>query len=76
MWGLWLALVHEMLQLGSEEGAKVLQQLDSRHGARSGMKRWKELTRKVQEGEIWEDVVRVGYLGSEGAVDGEVVANL
>lgn len=76
VWGLWLALVHEMLQLGSEEGGKVLQQLDTRQEPKSGAKRWKDLTRKVQEGEIWEDVVRVGYSGNEGAVDGEVVANL
>lgn len=77
VWGLWIALVHEVLLLGDTEGVIVMQAVEEQRGeGKSGAKRWKELARRVQEGGIWEDVVRVGYGGVEGAVDGEVVGNL
>lgn len=64
-WVLYTTLLSAIIELGEEEGKKGF-----------GTKRYREIVRCVQTGDIWEQVVRNGYAGREGAVDAEVVYNL
>lgn len=75
VWSLWIAVIHEILQLGAEEGGRALEGLESLDGE-TGSRRWRSLAKKVKDGDIWADVVNIGYAGIEAAVDAEVVANL
>jgi len=65
VWGLYVSILNEVVELGAEEGKKAF-----------GGSRWKELVNKTRDGSVWEDVVKNGYYGSEGSVDAEVVAIL
>lgn len=65
IWSLYLTLMHDTVELGDEEGSQIF-----------GLKLYSEIKRKVQSGDIWEDVVRDGYMGREASVDAEVIYNL
>jgi hypothetical protein len=65
IWSLYVTLLNSIVELGNEEGKQVF-----------GPKEYRDLVRKVQTGDTWEQVVRVGYQGREGSVDAEVVYNL
>jgi hypothetical protein len=58
-------LLNSIVDLGDAEGRQIF-----------GSKEYRELKRQVQNGDIWEQVVRDGYQGREGSVDAEVVYNL
>lgn len=64
-WNLYITLLSNIIDLGPEEGKKNF-----------GQKEWKTISNKVKEGEIWNDIVRIGYRGLEGSVDADVVFNL
>ncbi|KAK5095843.1 hypothetical protein LTR70_003162 [Exophiala xenobiotica] len=65
IWSLYAALLNVIIELGDEEGKRDF-----------GSKQYREIVRNVQSGEVWEQVVRDGYLGRESSVDAEVVYNL
>lgn len=65
VWNFYLALLHEIIGLGHEEGRQIF-----------GSAEWKQLASKARDGSIWEEVVQRGYGGSEGEVDADVVNNL
>ena len=65
VWSFYLTFLNAVVELGPEEGKLAF-----------GSARWKDLVSKARDGSIWEDIVRDGYSGDEGAVDGEVVVNL
>ncbi|KIX93194.1 uncharacterized protein Z520_11048 [Fonsecaea multimorphosa CBS 102226] len=65
IWSLYVTLLNSIVDLGYEEGKQLF-----------GSKEYKEIVRRVQHGEIWEQVVKDGYQGREGSVDAEVVYNL
>ena len=65
VWSFYLTFLNAVVELGPEEGKLAF-----------GSARWKELVSKARDGSIWENVVRDGYWGDEGAVDGEVIVNL
>ncbi|KAI5288436.1 hypothetical protein KEM52_001159 [Ascosphaera acerosa] len=65
IWNLYITLLSAIVDLGSEDGA-----------AEFGDDQWRAMASSVRNGRIWEYVVRAGYHGKEGAVDGEVVFNL
>lgn len=65
MWSLYLTILNAILELNSDEGKDAF-----------GTHEWRALCHKVREGEVWEEVVRNGYHGSEGDVDADVVINL
>jgi hypothetical protein len=65
IWSLYVTLLNSIIDLGSQEGREVF-----------GQRRYKEIVRAIQNGDVWEQVVRDGYHGREGAVDAEVVYNL
>lgn len=65
IWSLYAALLNAIVELGDEEGKRDF-----------GNKQYREIVRNVQSGEVWEQVVRDGYLGREASVDAEVVYNL
>ncbi|KAF2751281.1 hypothetical protein M011DRAFT_464009 [Sporormia fimetaria CBS 119925] len=65
VWSLYLTLLNAVVELGAEEGKHAF-----------GSSKWKELVSKCRDGSVWEDIVRDGYAGVEGDVDGEVVVNL
>lgn len=62
---LYLTLLNAIIELGPEDGKLSF-----------GSNVWKDIVNKVQDGSIWEEIVRVGYGGFEGNVDDEVVINL
>ncbi|KAI9801092.1 MAG: hypothetical protein M1833_002960 [Piccolia ochrophora] len=64
-WSLYLTLLDSILKLSPSEGKDAF-----------GRTRWRETLSKVRDGVIWEDVVRDGYAGVEGALDADVVINL
>lgn len=64
-WVLYTTLLSAIIELGDEEGRQIF-----------GAKRYREIVRCVQTGDIWEQVVRDGYTGRESVVDAEVVYNL
>lgn len=65
IWSLYATLLNTVVELGDEEGKKDF-----------GNKLYRELVRSVQSGEVWEQVVKDGYMGREDGVDAEVVYNL
>ncbi|KPI37049.1 uncharacterized protein AB675_3585 [Cyphellophora attinorum] len=64
-WSLFAALLNAAIDLGSDEGQREF-----------GQKRYREILKLVQNGDVWEQVVRDGYRGREDSVDAEVVYNL
>ena len=65
IWSLYAALLNVIIELGDEEGKRDF-----------GSKQYREIVRNVQSGEVWEQVVKEGYMGRESSVDAEVVYNL
>ncbi|KAL8728008.1 MAG: hypothetical protein Q9166_005679 [cf. Caloplaca sp. 2 TL-2023] len=65
VWSLYLTLLNALIEVGPEEGKQMID-----------VKQWREICAKVQDGTIWEEVVRIGYGGIEGNVDADVVTNL
>ena len=65
VWSFYLTLLNAIIELGPEEGKLVF-----------GSSKWRALASKAREGSVWEEVVKYGYGGAEGEVDGEVVTNL
>lgn len=65
IWSFYLTLLNALIELGPEEGKITL-----------GSARYKSVVSKAKTGTIWDEVIRYGYGGAEGQVDGEVVANL
>ena len=65
VWSFYLTLLNAIIDLGPEDGKLAF-----------GSTRWRSLAAKVRDGTIWDEVVRYGYGGTEGDLDGEVVANL
>ena len=65
VWSFYLTFLNSVVELGPEEGKHAF-----------GSVRWKALVSKAREGTVWEDIVRDGYGGNEGAVDADVVINL
>lgn len=65
VWSFYLTFLNSVVELGPEEGKHSF-----------GSTKWKALVAKARDGSIWEEVVRNGYGGAEGDVDGEVVVNL
>ena len=65
VWSFYLTFLNSVIELGPEEGKHAF-----------GTTKWKALAAKARDGSIWEDVVRDGYGGNEGAVDADVVINL
>ena len=65
VWSLYISIVNEIIELGSQEGKQVF-----------GAKAWKEFATKARDASIWTEIVDSGYNGMEGDVDAEVVANL
>lgn len=65
IWSLYLTLLNAIIDLGPEEGKATF-----------GNNVWREIASKARDGTIWEELVQVGYNGSEGNVDAEVVINL
>ncbi len=65
IWSLYVTLLNSIVELGDAEGKQTF-----------GSKEYRELVRRVQNGDIWEQVVRDGYHGREGSVDAEVIYNL
>ncbi|KIW88300.1 uncharacterized protein Z519_10867 [Cladophialophora bantiana CBS 173.52] len=65
IWSLYVTLLNSIVDLGYEEGKQLF-----------GSKEYRELVRRVQNGEVWEQVIKDGYQGREGSVDAEVVYNL
>jgi solute carrier family 10 (sodium/bile acid cotransporter), member 7 len=65
IWNLYITMLNAVVDLGPDEGKKVL-----------GQKEWKALVSKVRDGDIWETIVQTGYKGLEGSVDADVVYNL
>lgn len=64
-WSLFAALLNAAIELGPEQGSQEF-----------GSKRYREILKLVQNGDVWEQVVRDGYRGREDSVDAEVVYNL
>lgn len=65
VWSFYLTLIDAIIALGPEDGQTTF-----------GPTKWSSLAQKAREGTIWDEIVRLGYAGSEGNVDGEIVANL
>ena len=65
VWSFYLTFLNAVVELGPEEGKLAF-----------GSTKWKMLVSKARDGNVWEEIVRDGYGGDEGAVDGEVVVNL
>ncbi|RMZ86422.1 hypothetical protein DV736_g6355, partial [Chaetothyriales sp. CBS 134916] len=65
VWSLYAALLNAIVDLGPEEGKQAFSQ-----------KKYRDLVRLVQSGDVWEQVVNDGYRGREESVDAEVVYNL
>lgn len=65
IWSLYITVLDATIKLGSDVAKGAV-----------GVQRWQELTAKVRDGQIWDDVVKRGYSGNYAAVDPEVVLNL
>ncbi|KAG8531493.1 uncharacterized protein KY384_003122 [Bacidia gigantensis] len=65
IWSLYLTLINAIVELGLEEGKNTL-----------GKQQWKSIVAQTEDGSIWQEVVDIGYAGSEANVDPEVVVNL
>jgi hypothetical protein len=66
VWVFYLSLIHAVVELGAEEGARVF----------GSTNKWRSIARKAREGTVWGEIVARGYGGQEGEVDAEVVVNL
>lgn len=64
IWSLYVTLLNSVVELGQEEGKQ------------SFGREYRDIVRKVQNGDIWTQVVKDGYQGREDSVDAEVVYNL
>lgn len=64
-WSLYATLLNAIVDLEEEEGKNEF-----------GQREYRDIVRRVQNGDVWEQVVRDGYRGREGTVDAEVVYNL
>ena len=60
-----MTLLNSISDLGDVEGKQVF-----------GSKEYRDLVRRIQNGDIWEQIIKDGYHGREGSVDAEVVYNL
>lgn len=58
-------MLNAIAELGPEDGRAAF-----------GIKQWKSLVAKAQDGTIWEEVVHIGYGDIESRVDADVVINL
>ncbi|KZZ96303.1 peroxin-26-like protein [Ascosphaera apis ARSEF 7405] len=65
IWNLYITLLSAIVDLGTEEGSNEF-----------GEDQWRAMASSVRNGRIWEYVVRAGYQGKEGNVDGDIVFNL
>jgi len=65
IWSLYVTLLNSIVDIGAEEGRRLF-----------GPKEYRDIVRSVQNGDVWEQIVRDGYQGREGSVDAEVVYNL
>ncbi|MCJ1417489.1 hypothetical protein MMC32_003833 [Xylographa parallela] len=65
VWNLYLSLLNAIIELGPDEGKTTF-----------GNKEWRNLLAKARDGTIWDEVVNIGYEGTEGKVDADVVSNL
>ncbi|MCJ1395531.1 hypothetical protein MMC18_008417 [Xylographa bjoerkii] len=65
VWNLYLTLLNAIIELGADEGKNTF-----------GHKEWRALVAKARDGTIWDEVVNIGYGGTEGNVDADVVSNL
>lgn len=65
VWSFYLTLLNAIAELGPEDGRAAF-----------GIKQWKSLVAKAQDGTIWEEVVHIGYGDIESRVDADVVINL
>ena len=65
VWNLYLTLLNAIIELGADEGRSIY-----------GPKEWRILVAKARDGTIWDEVVNIGYGGTEGNVDADVVSNL
>ncbi|KAK2745375.1 hypothetical protein FQN57_003718 [Myotisia sp. PD_48] len=65
IWNLYITIHSAVIDLGPEEGKNQF-----------GHKEWKAIATRVREGEIWDNIVRVGYGGREGSLDPETVCSL
>lgn len=64
-WSLYVTLLNSIVDIGDEEGRQLF-----------GSREYREIVRRVRNGDIWEQVVKDGYQSREGSVDAEVVYNL
>ncbi|CAK7219675.1 hypothetical protein SCUCBS95973_003898 [Sporothrix curviconia] len=65
VWSLYLTILNAIVELEPDEGKTAF-----------GTQDWRALCTKVRDGAVWEEVIRNGYHGAEGAVDADVVINL
>jgi len=65
VWSLYLTILNAVVELEAQDGKDAF-----------GAHEWRNLCAKVRDGDVWEEVVRNGYHGSEGSVDSDVVINL
>jgi hypothetical protein len=65
VWSLYLTILNAVLELAPDEGKVSF-----------GSSEYRALVSKVQDGEVWDEVVQNGYGGIEGDVDADVVINL
>lgn len=65
VWSLYLTILNAICELASDEGKQAF-----------GTTEFRVLVTKVREGDVWEEVVKNGYGGSECDVDTDVVINL
>ena len=62
---MYLTILNAVLELAPDEGKVSF-----------GSSEYRALVSKVQDGEVWDEVVQNGYGGIEGDVDADVVINL
>lgn len=65
IWSLYATLLNTIIDLGDEEGKRDF-----------GSTIYRDIVRSVQLGDVWEQIVKDGYMGREDSVDAEVVYNL
>lgn len=65
IWVFYLSLLNAIVDLGQEDGRTEF-----------GSTQWRQITTKVRDGSIWDEIVQRGYGGNEGEVDADVVVNL
>ena len=65
IWNFYITLQNAILELGPDDGKNAV-----------GLRAWNAAVQKAKTGDIWDQVVNVGYRGDETLVDAEVVLNL